>query len=109
MLEHYLAGIWPLLFKYGIGVFAIGAALVFAWFSPVFKKTALWIAAGIAIGLVCYNIGVSDGANRIQKQWDAALAAAIQRGEDARKDAERSITDAVPDELRNDPYNRDKR
>lgn len=109
LLEHFFAGIWPMLFKYGIGVFAIGCALAFAWFSPIFKKTALWIATGIAIGLVCYHIGVSDGSGRVQSQWDAALEREAEIGAEVLRDAKRDAERVTPDELRNHRWNRDRR
>lgn len=107
LLEHFLAGIWPMLFKYGVFVFAIGCALAFAWFSPVFKKTALWVASGIAIGLVCYHTGVSDGSNRVTEQWDAALAREAEIGAEVLRDAKRDAERVTPRELREHPWNRD--
>lgn len=96
-MEYMLAGIWPLVLKYTFAVGGIGAALAFAWFSPVFKKTALWVASGIAIGLVCYHTGVNDGANRIQSQWDAAVAQTVENNRAARDAAERDIAAGMRD------------
>ncbi len=109
LLQVWFAGIWPLLFTYGIGVFAIGCALAFAWFFPVFKKTALWVAGAIAVGLVCYSLGVSHEHDRGKAQLEAAEQRAFENGKKARSDAERDVNDAVPELLRNDRYNRDKR
>lgn len=68
-----------------------------------------WLGiAAIALALVAgiYLKGHSDGSASIQRKWDAAVKAAIERGEKARSDAERGIA-ADPDGLR-DPDNRDR-
>lgn len=96
-LQWLLAGIWPLVVGYSFYTLAIIGALAFAFFSPVYKKTALWIAAGIAIGLVCYHLGATDGANRVQKQWDAAVEATLKRIQDANDAAARDIANGVRD------------
>jgi hypothetical protein len=96
-LTQLLAGIWPLVAGYSSFALAIAACLAFAWFSPVFKKTALWIAAGIAIGLVCYHIGAVHGSDRVQAQWDAAVASTLEANRRAHDDAERDIANGVRD------------
>ena len=101
------AGLWPLVWHYSAGLGVTGAALAFAWFSPVLKKTALWVALGSLIITTSYGIGVSNGSARTQAQWDAANKATISKSKKARANADRTIRDAVPDELRNDPDNRD--
>lgn len=101
------AGLWPLVWHYSAGLGVAGGALAFAWFSPVFKKTALWVALGSLIITVSYGIGVSNGSARVKAQWDAALAAQVKKAKAAREDADRSVSDATPDQLRNDPDNRD--
>lgn len=93
----WVIGLWPLLFKYTFALAGIGGALAFAWFSPVFKKTALWVASGIAIGLVCYHTGVNDGANRVHAQWDSAVAATLDANQRAIDAAERDIANGVRD------------
>lgn len=107
LLKVWFAGIWPLLFTYGIGVFAIGCALVFAWFSPVLKKTALWVAGAIGVGLVCYSLGVAHEHDRMQAQLAASEQRAFEQGKAARTDADSAVHDATPDQLRDDRYNRD--
>ena len=107
-LKIQLAGLWPLIWHYGIGVGVAILALAFAWFSPVFKKTAIWVAVGSIIITISYGIGVSNGMARVQAKWDAALAASVSQSEKARSDAERDVSDDTPYELRNDRYNRDR-
>lgn len=108
-LPLWAIGLFPLFWKYSVAMGAIGAALAFAWFSPVLKKTALWIALGIGVGMVCYDTGVRDGESRIRKQWDAAIAASNSQGKQARNDAEHDIeligrAGSMP----NDRYDRDQ-
>lgn len=107
-LQIYAAGLWTLVWHYGIGVGVFICALAFAWFSPVFKKTALWVALGSLIITVSYGIGVSNGSARVQAQWDAAAAASIETSEKARTDAERDQSFDTPASVSNDIYNRDK-
>lgn len=106
-IQQAAAGLLPIIAHYSLGVGVIGGALAWAWFIPVFKKTALWVALGALIVTVTYGIGVSNGEARIQAKWDAAVAATISKSKKVRSDADRSIGVATPDELRNDPDNRD--
>lgn len=106
-LQSTTAGIWPIVWHYSAGLGLTGAALAFAWFSPVFKKTALWVALGSLIVTTSYGIGVSNGSARVRAQWDAASKASVAKSKKVRANADSSIGDATPDELRNDPDNRD--
>lgn len=67
---------------------------------------ALVVIAGIATGLLAlFWAGDHHGAKRIQAKWDAAVAAAILRGQTARSDAVRAVKGGnVP----GDHFNRDK-
>lgn len=104
ILEYAFAGIWPLLWHYGLAGFLIICALAWAWFMPVFKKTALWVALGVLIGTVCYGIGVNNGEYRVQSKWDAAERATAQRGDRIREKAESEFPEvAEPDEPAADP------
>lgn len=106
-LKIQLAGLWPLIWHYGIGVGIAILALAFAWFSPVFKKTALWVAVASIIITISYGVGVSNGMARVQAKWDAALAASVSQSEKARSDAERDVSHDTPSQLNRDIYNRD--
>ena len=105
----FFAGIWPIVLSYGMYGIAVVACLAFAWFSPIFKKTALWVGLAIVVALTFYSFGVKDGSARIKAQWDAAVEQALKLGQKARSDAEHYDSGTTPDELRNDPYNRDNR
>lgn len=71
-----------------LGKYAIGAVLIIAALSGIYFK------------------GHHDGATSVQAKWDAAVQAAIDKGNKARSDGERAIGDTPPDGLR-DPNNRD--
>lgn len=89
--------------KYGIGAVCIAAALAFAWFSPVFKKTALWVASVIAVGMFVFTIGVNDGIKYEKAKWDAAIARTEKKVSDAVNSAKSDVTNGV-----RDPWDSDK-
>lgn len=78
LLKIAFAGLWPLIWHFGI-IAGIGIlALAFAWFSPVFKKTALWVALScLIIGFTAATY-VRLGEQRVRAQWDAANAEAAR-------------------------------
>lgn len=81
---------------------------VLAFFlSPLGRKVALGLVFLAAIGGI-YLKGHSDGASAVQGKWDAAVQAAIERGEKARTDAESSVGADTADGVRNDKFNRNK-
>lgn len=64
------------------------------------------LAGGLVILAVISGVylkGRSDGAAGKQAEWDAAVKAAIGRGESARRDAERDVDGG----MRDDQFNRD--
>ena len=112
-MDTIIAFLWPFIWKYGIGVtllVIIGAIFLLS----TFKKQAA-IAGMIAIILMgVYTYGVYDGRTYVQSKWDQAEQNALERGSNARSDAENEIpsiddtTDAVPGKcMSNDPYDRD--
>ena len=82
----------PLLYRLA-GVLALAGSLIGGY--------ALWHHK-------IYQEGYNVGRTEIQKRWDEAVQIAIQEGERARQDADRDVAAASPDELRRDPYNRDR-
>lgn len=91
------AGLWPLVWKFGIGGAIIIGLFAAAWFSPVWKAHFLWGAALVGAIMIAFSTGVKDGSARVQAQWDAAVQAALNTSNQARSDAERDITDGVRD------------
>ena len=108
LLKIAFAGLWPLVWHFGI-IAGVGIlALAFAWFSPVFKKTALWVALGAGLTIVIAATYTKLGEQRVQAQWDAATAHAEQLAKDARTGAEHDVAHADPGSVRDDRYNRDR-
>lgn len=68
------------------------------------RKWAIVVAV-IAFGYsAVYSRGYVHGLSIKQAQWDAAVTKEVDAGEQARIDAERTVT---PDSVRNDKRNRD--
>lgn len=103
---EFLAGLWPMVLKFGVAGVLVAGLVAFAFFSPVLKKTAAWLASLIVLTTLAYTVGVSDGENRVNKRWDAAIAAEAVQGAKDRTRAERDVA-AQPDGVRNDKRNRD--
>ena len=106
---YQFAGLWALLWHFGIlGVLAIGCFAA-AYFSPVFKKDFLWAGVVFIAIIVTLATGVSLGERRIQAQWDQAKANALETGQKARASAVRSVARKPSRFLPNhrDGYDRD--
>lgn len=109
-LAYQFAGIWPLLWYFGVGGVIVIGCLAAAWFSPVFKSHFLWAAAVMAAVMVTFTIGVFEGEKRIQAQWDQARANAVDSAKKARagavRDAARKPSRWLP--ARKDSYDSDR-
>ena len=123
------AGIWAIIAHYSLG-FGVAGVCLAIWLFSAALATELrsipfvggWLADNVThirewaiLGAILaashtfvYGIGVRDGEVRVKAQWNAATQAAIERGQNARSAAERSIggTPANDRGLRNDPDNR---
>lgn len=119
----------------GAGAVPLAIAAAVIWFFPPARKPA--IAAGVLwlVAFTAYTLGDSNGASRVQTDWDAALDAAADDGKSDRAEAEREIPQLAPEpapepaavpsaacpapaaapartldrRLLDDPYNRDRR
>lgn len=102
MTFDFISPLWGWL---GLGSGAIAAYVAVAWFFPPFRKYA--IAAGLVVlGLLgIYRKGYKQGGEHKQKEWDNAVERDMQKGNQARADAERDV-DAG--RVRNDKWDRDK-
>lgn len=108
-LSYQFAGLWALVWHFGLGgVLAIGCFAA-AYFSPVFKKDFLWAGAVIVFIMISTAIGVSLGEKRIQAQWDVAKANSLDTGKKARAGAVRDVARKPSRWLPNkrDGYDRD--
>lgn len=93
MLEVFFAGLWPIVGRLGFGVVVIALAL--GWFMqpwfPVFKKTALWVAATTFVVMLAYSTGVIDANNRNRAREDAV----VKREESAAARERAAVDDSI--------------
>lgn len=90
-LAYQFAGLWALLWHFGLGAVLAAGCLAAAYFSPVFKKDFLWAAAVIVAIMISTAIGVTLGEKRVQAQWDVARANTLADTKKARADAVRDV------------------
>lgn len=94
----------PLWAYLGLGSLSIAGLLAIAWFFPPLRKYALAAGAVIAAALTIYTKGSRDAAKRKQAEWDRAERRMVDKGNQARADAER---DADAGRLSDDEFDRD--
>lgn len=91
----------------GLGGAIVAGALAVAWFFPPLRNIALTVAAGVAGAVAIYTKGSADAARRKQKEWDDAENRMVDKGNQARADAERAVDrGGLPDD---DEFDRDAR
>lgn len=80
MISLFFAGLWPMLWHFGIGGVLVAGALAGAWFLPMFRRDFLWAAAIVVFALVFESIGIhTEKARRdaqeqvIEKRVDDAV------------------------------------
>lgn len=106
---------WHFLFGWAgidmlVGFAAVAVAVLLPKQFDFITDLRKW-AIGVAVvaftltGAIAY--GYKNGIDEKQRQWDSALAVEVDRGEQARTDAESTVRNESPDGVRNDPRNRD--
>jgi len=90
-LKYQFAGLWPLLWHFGLGGILVVACLAAAFFSPIFKKDFLWAAVVFTVIIISTAVGVTIGERRIQAQWQVARDAAVEEAVKARAGAIRDV------------------
>jgi hypothetical protein len=90
-VELQVAGLWPLIWHFGIGGGLLLACAAGWYFSPIHRVDFIWGAVVIIVVMVSTSIGVSLGEKRKQAQWDASRSAAFEDGKQARAGAVRDI------------------
>ncbi len=60
LVEYFFAGVWSLVWHWGLGVGLVILCLFMAWFSPLWKKDFLWAAVVVVMALVFEAVGVHD-------------------------------------------------
>jgi len=108
-ISFEFAGLWPLIWHFGIGGVALLACLAGWYFSPVHRIDFIWAALVVIVVMTSTAIGVSIGEHRKQAQWDAARASTLVVVKQARTNAVRSVGRKHPRWLpdRRDPDLRD--
>lgn len=116
-LKYQFAGLWPLLWHFGLGgIIVIACVALYAftpvWLSAVFpniRKILIWVASVTVAVMISVAVGVTIGERRIQAQWDVAKENALAVGAKARTDAVRDVARKPARRLRNgkDPDFRD--
>lgn len=86
---------------FGLGAVCIIILAVVAWFIPQFRLTAIEIIGGILAASAIYAKGNSDEA----KKWNDAIKSDVNKGNQARTDAERGVADGS---VRGTEWDRDK-
>ncbi|MDP2621455.1 MAG: hypothetical protein Q8P46_15010 [Hyphomicrobiales bacterium] len=56
----FLTTILPFIWHYGLGAVLLGAAVVL-YMLTAFKREAIYLAAAVAVGLVVYSVGLTNG------------------------------------------------
>lgn len=104
-----VAGVWPLMWHFGLGGFLLILCGLGWYFSPVHKVDFIWGAVVIIVVMVSTSIGVSLGEKRVQAKWDVAREQTLKGAKDARagalRDVARKPSRWMPD--KRDPYLRD--
>jgi hypothetical protein len=73
-----------------LGCIAVGAV---CWNLTPVRQAAFWLAAVAAVGTGLYTKGYSDGRIEEKVEWQAAEQRAVDRGQAARRDADRAVRD----------------
>lgn len=93
--QEAFVGLWPLVWKFGVGgVIIIGCLAAYflmpapvATMFPNLRKFLLWAAGVVAIIFVSYAAGVTDEHHRAVAQNKIAVQIAVAAGDKARDDA----------------------
>jgi hypothetical protein len=96
MFELFTAGLFPLIWNNMLGIGFIGAAVAFAVFSPVFKKTAIAVAVAGFCWMFAYNLGVKNEYARMEAQRIIRERQFGEQLDEARAAAQKTI-DRAPD------------
>jgi hypothetical protein len=105
------AGLWPLVWHFGLAGVLITGCAAGIYFAPTIKSKLWFVAIGGFILLFSIGVatGVSLGENRVRSQWNTALESEAENGEQARTDAVDAVGPVSADRgvFQNDKFNRD--
>lgn len=110
IFQQAVAGLWAEVWRFGLGFGLMILCFAAAYVSPIWKRYFVWAGVVIGIFMFAFTTGVIIGERRVRAQWFVAEQAAIERGNQARSDAERTVRRKPAGRLRNDGdiYNRDR-
>lgn len=57
-LLSWLSEAWAEIWRFGLAGVIVAGLIAFAWFSPVFKKTALWLALLVGVTTASFTVGI---------------------------------------------------
>jgi hypothetical protein len=107
---HGIMTWWSILLGYGVVGLVIAGLIAAGLFLPFGARVRItcWVAAAVVFSIAfAFAWGAKTGADRVKADWDWTLKVEARDGEKARTDAERLVHDEPPDQLRDDPRNRD--
>jgi hypothetical protein len=67
-IDLFFAGVWSMVWHWGIGIGLIILLCAAAWFSPVFKKDFLYAALIVFVALFFEAVGIKDERARVTAQ-----------------------------------------
>lgn len=95
MIGHFFeiqfAGLWSLVWQFGIGGVLILACGAGWYFSPIHRVDFIYAAVIIAAVMASTANGVRLGEKRVHSQWDASIAASFDATKEARAGAVRDV------------------
>lgn len=97
--KYEFAGLWPLLWHFGIGgIIVLSCVLLYAFtpqillkIFPNIQRVLLWVASVVIAIMISVAVGVSLGEARIRAQCDAEKQNAIEAAQEARANARRDL------------------
>lgn len=104
-----VAGLWPLIWHFGIGVGLLILCGAGFYFSPIHRTDFLWAALVIAAVMAATAFGVRLGEKQVYAQWNKSRVVLYAGAQKARADGVRDAARKPHRWLPNKPdqYNRD--
>jgi hypothetical protein len=71
LVEHAFAGIWSLVWQWGIGIGLIILCFAGAWFLPLWRKDFIYAAALVFVALFFMGVGINQWKKHVVAQQEA--------------------------------------
>jgi len=75
VVDLFFAGIWGMVWHWGLGIGLIILCAFGAWFSPLYKKDFIYAGIIVIVALCCEAIGIHDEKAHIAAQQQALVDA----------------------------------